>query len=401
LPTLMLGCLPGYSTIGFFAPAMVILIRFAQAFAVGGQLVGALVYAAENAPPNRKALYTAVALAGANAGALLGSIVAVTIRVIIGNDNLAAWGWRLPFIIGFLMSVFAYLVQRGLRKEPSEEEDVTEAEAELPEPEPSPGCCALIAEFPCHIFCVLCVYGIWCGSFYMAYFFMPNYLKLEGFDPRGTFAVSLLGMTILVGSSPVIGYYIDKYDDSEADADETREPNIKDEASLFCCKTKYRGSIRQWRRFQVLLISAILQVCFAPFSLALKLSLGWIAIVPCSIIEALLQSMIGGSISAWMVGLFPKAKVYSAMAIGLNGATVIFGGTAPVVCTALSEANKVAPSGFLMTCGLAGILGIYLAAGLFLTEPDYGEQAHVAVEMDEEVDELNPGSAIAGQVPAK
>ena len=44
---------------------------------------------------------------------------------------------------------------------------------------------------------------------------------------------------------------------------------------------------------------------------------------------------------------------------------------------------KPKPNPHTKTCGLAGILGIYLAAGLFLTEPDYGEQAHVAVEMDE------------------
>ena len=92
---------------------IVALCCLVQAFAVGGQLVGAIIYAAENCPPERRSMYTAVAMAGANSGSLLGACISVLVRAICGPELVKAWAWRIPFWLGFIISVVSYMVQRG------------------------------------------------------------------------------------------------------------------------------------------------------------------------------------------------------------------------------------------------------------------------------------------------
>jgi len=430
LPTLLMGILPTYHTIGWLAPIAVILIRFSQAFAVGGQLVGAIVYASENAPPARRALYTSVALAGANSGSLLGAIVGETVRLVFGPELMKAWAWRVPFIIGFCISVFAYLIQRGLRKDPEEgEEEHIEPEEAPGAPADDSGCCGLISQFPIQILAVLGVYGVYCGTFYMFYFFEPTYLgldkecetsyinqtlsnqtvtqcALDGYDKRGTFAFNLLGLAILIFGSPPVAYYVDKMDDSAADADETQEPQREPgTARLLCILTSYTGSQRQWRRFQGLCLASLIYCIAAPFIMAIKLYMGWFGVFVGQLFESITQTLVGGCISAWMVGLFPKAKVYSCIALGLNGATVIFGGSAPAICIALSTLHVVLPSMFLTVTCVCGMVGAVLVANQPSVFEHTGQQ-HIELEEVEELttdmddySKVEPG--IRGVVPGQ
>jgi MHS family proline/betaine transporter-like MFS transporter len=112
-PTFLMGCLPTFDMVGYFATVLLIMIRLVQGFSVGGQLVGSYVYTVESAPPARKCFYGSFCLGAANVGTLLGCAVAASLKT-LPNDQLMSWGWRLPFLSGLLVAGFGMWMRHGV-----------------------------------------------------------------------------------------------------------------------------------------------------------------------------------------------------------------------------------------------------------------------------------------------
>lgn len=102
-PTFIMGCLPSYEKVGNLAFISLALVRALQGFSVGGQLVSSLVYTCENNPKSQWGLYGSYVMMSANFGTLLGGIISYTLRVLLTDDQLRAWGWRIPFLSGILV----------------------------------------------------------------------------------------------------------------------------------------------------------------------------------------------------------------------------------------------------------------------------------------------------------
>jgi MFS transporter, MHS family, proline/betaine transporter len=140
-PTFVMGCLPSYERAGPIAIVLLIVTRLLQGVSVGGQLMASLVFTLERNDPARWGLYGSFVLAAANFGTLLGNLMAFVLTASLTDQQLHAWGWRLPFWSGILVSLSGFYLRSAgghdvgssLRCQPRETPCSTVPEA-TPEP---------------------------------------------------------------------------------------------------------------------------------------------------------------------------------------------------------------------------------------------------------------------------
>jgi MFS transporter, MHS family, proline/betaine transporter len=104
-----IGLLPTHASIGRLAPVLLILLRLAQGFSVGGEYTGSMAYSCEVAKSKNRGLLSSLATTGATAGLLLSVCVIGIVTMIIGNNALKVWGWRIPFLMGFIIMCFGLI----------------------------------------------------------------------------------------------------------------------------------------------------------------------------------------------------------------------------------------------------------------------------------------------------
>jgi len=114
--TLILGLLPGYQQIGLAAPVLLIAMRLIQGFSVGGEFTGSMVYTTESASPLTRGLISSSTAAGVTLGFILGSASAWLVNASLAKEQVAVWGWRIPFVASVLLCVGGWLLRRGLHE---------------------------------------------------------------------------------------------------------------------------------------------------------------------------------------------------------------------------------------------------------------------------------------------
>lgn len=107
VPTVIIGILPGYDSIGIVSPILLLLCRVMQGICVAGEWAGASIYFYEHAPTNRKSSTCGVMCATA----FLGAILATLLATICITDSMPVWGWRIPFIIGGFLGPISYYMR--------------------------------------------------------------------------------------------------------------------------------------------------------------------------------------------------------------------------------------------------------------------------------------------------
>ena len=122
VPTLLMGLLPTHASIGIAAPLLLLLLRVLQGAAVGGEVPGAWVFVSDRVPPSRIGFACGTLTSGLTFGILLGSLVATWINTTWTSDEVLAWAWRLPFILGGLFGLLAVWLRRYLEETPVFEE---------------------------------------------------------------------------------------------------------------------------------------------------------------------------------------------------------------------------------------------------------------------------------------
>ena len=115
--TVLIGCLPGYTTIGYWAPALLVALRLLQGLAFGGELGGAVLLASEHADPRRRGFYSSLPNAGISVGLLLGNLAFLAISR-MEPAALLSWGWRIPFWAGALLVVIGWASRRSIAESP-------------------------------------------------------------------------------------------------------------------------------------------------------------------------------------------------------------------------------------------------------------------------------------------
>ena len=124
--TTLIGLLPTYNSIGLAAPLCLVLLRFIQGLAVGGQWGGAMLLVTESAPADKRGWYGAYAQAGAPMGVILANLAFISVSASMSDEAFLAWGWRLPFIASILLIAISLYIQ--LRMEDTEAFKALQAE---------------------------------------------------------------------------------------------------------------------------------------------------------------------------------------------------------------------------------------------------------------------------------
>ncbi|MFE3828279.1 MFS transporter [Streptomyces sp. NPDC059092] len=120
--TTLIGALPTYATIGILAPILLVVLRLVQGFGAGAEIAGATVMLAEYAPAKRRGLVSSLVSLGTNSGTLAASGLWAILLGVLSEEQLLSWGWRLPFLLSFLLMIFAVWLRGNLKESPVFEE---------------------------------------------------------------------------------------------------------------------------------------------------------------------------------------------------------------------------------------------------------------------------------------
>jgi len=116
--TFLIGCIPGYETIGFLAPVLVLVLRLLQGLALGGEYGGAATYVAEHAPAGRRGYWTSWIQTTATVGLFVSLVVILITRNLLSKEDFDLWGWRVPFWVSIIMVFLSYVIRRKMHESP-------------------------------------------------------------------------------------------------------------------------------------------------------------------------------------------------------------------------------------------------------------------------------------------
>ncbi|MGD9426947.1 MFS transporter [Pantoea sp. NSTU24] len=300
--TTFIGLIPAYATIGVWAPACLVLLRFTQGFGAGAELSGGTVMLGEYAPTARRGLVSSVIALGSNSGTLLASLVWLLV-VQMDQQSLLAWGWRIPFLSSALIALAALWIRRHLRETPVFERRKAEMEAERADVLAAP----LTDERPffqrTRAFWTMVGLRIGeNGPSYLAQGFMVGYVAKvllvdKSVPTTAVFLASLLGFLII----PFAGWLSDRF-------------GRRVVYRVFCLLLM----IYAWPAFTLLDTREpmlVIPVIVAGMALA---SLG-----------------IFGVQAAWGVEMFGVHHRYTKMAVAKELGSILSGGTAPLIAAAM------------------------------------------------------------------
>lgn len=117
--TTLIGLLPTYGAVGAAAPIMLVVLRFVQGLAIGGQWGGAMLLVTETAPATKRGWYGAFAQAGAPIGVILANLAFLAISYSVSEEAFMSWGWRIPFLASVILIGISMYVQLHLEDTPA------------------------------------------------------------------------------------------------------------------------------------------------------------------------------------------------------------------------------------------------------------------------------------------
>ena len=288
LSTAGMGLLPGYQTIGVAAPILLTILRMLQGLAVGGEASIAGVFMIEQAPKGRRALSGAIGGVGNGLGIQAGSLTALALAGAMSPEDLAAWGWRIPFLMGLFVGVAGFLIRRALRDLPERTADSTGT--------------PMVVLLKDHLGLLLRIAGLACFTaigFQAAFIYIADWLQtVDGIAPQHAFKINSMSMLAITPVSLFFGWLADHVG--------------RKKLLLIGAAIGVVGSVPFFMLMQNN-STAMIYLGQAGFVLAIGIQFG--------VLQAL------------MVETTPEAIRCTALAIGNNIAWSILGGTTPLVAT--------------------------------------------------------------------
>ena len=117
--TMAVGLLPTYRQVGVLAPVLLVILRLIQGFAVAGEISGASTMIMEHAPFGQRGFFASFTLQGVQAGQVLAAAVFLPLAHYMSEDAFTSWGWRVPFLLSFVVIVAGYVIRRQVAETPA------------------------------------------------------------------------------------------------------------------------------------------------------------------------------------------------------------------------------------------------------------------------------------------
>ena len=116
--TFLIGCIPTFESVGWFAPVLLLICRIMQGLAISGEYAGAVIYVAEHAPAHKRGHYTGFIQATVPIGLLICLLVVFLTQSFLTEDQFNSFGWRIPFLFSGLLVIMSYFIRKKLHESP-------------------------------------------------------------------------------------------------------------------------------------------------------------------------------------------------------------------------------------------------------------------------------------------
>jgi len=317
VPTFLVGILPGYDVLGVMAPVILTLLRMIQGLSVGGEYTTSVVFVVEQASPGRRGLISSLACCGAVGGILLGSATGAFLNSFLSPDEMARWGWRIPFIAGLVVGLAGFFLRRHLHEIA---------------PARKPGAHSpLIAAVREHWRLLGRLAGLSvfnAVSFYLIFVYIVSWVQLaDGIAPQQALEINTICMALLAPVMIVVGWLSDRFG---------RKPML-----LAATVLGFVGAV-----------PLLWLMHHNTPGLILTAQLGFVLIV----------GLFLGAQPAAMVEAAPMAVRCTAIALGYNLTLGLIGGTTPMVATWLVQRteNELSPGYMIMAAAVISFLATLL-----------------------------------------
>lgn len=320
----LMGCattavafLPTYREIGVWAPILLLTARLFQGFSVGGEFTGSVSYLVETAPRTRRGLAGSFANIGSTSGYLLAAGLAAVTVTAAGHHQLYGWAWRLPFLGGGILAVFAYLVRSRLTDTGYEPEKPAEGEKpELPLKQ------AFTRAPRTMVLAMIFTWGYGVAN-YLTMVFLPTFASKFGTISDGdALQITTIAEALAVLVIPLAGWLTD-----------------------FMLRRRTMLAVA----FGLILVTAV------PF-FVLSDSHGLVGFWTAQILFGVFLGAVMGTAPAMLAELFPSEFRLSGYSLSFNVGLGFGGGTAPLIATALIGITgfRLASAAYLMVgCALS------------------------------------------------
>jgi MFS family permease len=316
-----IACTPGYATLGLIAPLVVLCGRLLQGFSAGMELGGVSVYLSEIATPGHKGFYVSWQSGSQQVAVMFAALVGVLLGKALQEEQMAAWGWRVPLLIGCAIIPFLFRLRRSLQ-------ETDEFRARTSRPSTSQIFRSLRVNWRIVLIGTMMV-TMTTVSFYMITAYTPTFggeLHLAPMD-------SLL-VTLCVGASnlfwlPIMGALSDRIG---------RRP------LLFGC-------------------TALMMVSAYPAMLWLVHDASFSRLLAVELWLSFIYGSYNGAMVVFLTEIMPIDVRTSGFALAYSLATAIFGGFTPAISTYLIHAthNPAVPGLWLSAAAMLGLIGAYFA----------------------------------------
>ena len=323
--TFLIGLLPTYHQIGIWAPVLLVIMRVAQGFGVGGEWGGAVLMAVEHSPKGKRGFYGSWPQIGVPAGLLLATLVFGLVSR-LPESAMLSWGWRVAFLASIVLVAVGMFIRLGVAEPPAFEEiKQAGAEARMPVLE-------VIRQHPKGIMVAIGARLAENGAFYLYSVFVLTYATAPqiGFASQSVLRAISIAALIEVFTIPAFGRLSDKLG---------RRP--------------------------VYLFGAIFTGTFAiPFFLLIGTGSVWLMLLAIVLALVVGHAAMYGPQASFFSELFGTRLRYSGASLGCQLSSVIAGGLSPLIATGLLRRfHTFWPiAAFVIVMAAATTISVYLAA---------------------------------------
>jgi MFS family permease len=328
VPTLLIGLMPTYTTIGYAAPVLLLLFRMMQGAAIGGEGPGAWVFVAEHAPKRHVGLAIGMLTGGLTGGIMLGSLMATGINTAFSPAEVGEYAWRIPFLVGGVFGFFAMYLRRFLHETPIFEAMRARAEltCELPIKQ------VLRGHIPAVAVSMLVTWML-TAAIVVLILMTPSLMqKLHGFTPAVTLQANLAATFTLTVSAILVGALLDRFGTLK----------VAMPGGLFLIAATYALYLGAEARPDLLL----------PLYAVTGAAVGIITVVPFVMVKS-----------------FPAAIRFSGISFSYNVAYAIFGGITPLAVSGFVAMDRLGPAHYVSAVVVVFMVTLLVRARLGVRAP--------------------------------
>jgi MFS family permease len=337
--TAAIGLLPGYATLGVFAPILLVTLRMAQGLALGGEYGGAAIYVAEHAPDDKRGYYTSFIQTTATLGLFVSLLVILATKNAMSDAAFRAWGWRIPFLVSAVLVVISYYIRARMAESPLFARLKAEGKTSRAPISDSYGTAERWKVFFIVLFGATAGQAVvwYTGQFY-ALFFLQTVLKV----PIGTaYKIVALGLLLATPFFVVFGALSDRIG--------------RKKIIMTGCLIAALTYIPIYHAMSAA-AGPVTQIADAAGKLTdVAASPNFAALTALIFIQVFYVTMVYGPIAAFLVESFPARIRYTSLSLPYHFGNGWFGGFTPLIATSIVAATGNRYAGLWFPIGVASV----------------------------------------------